>query len=348
MPRIKQSEPSRYIRTSWMLSARATLKFADFSMIRFFNVDEANELAERVRRRNVFARHSWENNFYIQRVKSLGNHTVIEVFRQGDPKAIGEKAEQIASSLEKITVLSSTVAVDKEHLQRKLGISTKPGTVTNFMISPGFRFLRSRARSAQTVQGVTIDERFRNRFSRCGFAALADYVLSRREMANRVSRSLDWLFDSRVEPRREASVIKTSIALETLLIFTESESLAQTLAERSAFMLSSDPSKRHQISRIIKRFYDARSGVVHGSHKKAKRLTPALLETVDRLVILLCLIIASNWRLWPSAEVLREWCESQRWGQPSKDVKIPFPNFYLRNALVLGHKELEPIRLATG
>jgi hypothetical protein len=155
-----------------MLSAHVTLKFADFSTIRFFSADEANKLAERVRKRNVFARHSWENNFYIQRVKSLGDHSVIEVFRDGDPNVIGDKAEQIANSLERITILSSTIAVDKEQLQRKLGISTRPGTVTDFMISSGFRFLRSRARTAHTIQGLTIDERYRNRFLRCGFARL--------------------------------------------------------------------------------------------------------------------------------------------------------------------------------
>jgi hypothetical protein len=129
------------------------------------------------------------------------------------------------------------------------------------------------------------------------------------------------------------------------LIFSESESLAQTLSERVAFMMTSDPSKRYQISRIIKRFYDARSGVVHGSHKKLRRLTPALLEAVDRLEILLCLIISSNSQLWPTVSGLHEWCESQRWGGPSKDVKIPFPSSYLKNALALGQKELEPVRL---
>ena len=88
---VGQPEPSRYIRTTGMLSARAILKFADLSRIRFFSVREADELAAQVRKRNVFARHSWENNFYLQRVKALADHTVIEVFRQGDPKDIGEK-----------------------------------------------------------------------------------------------------------------------------------------------------------------------------------------------------------------------------------------------------------------
>ena len=225
---VGQPEPSRYIRTTGMLSARAVLKFADLSRIRFFSAREADELAEQVRKRNVFARHSWENNFYLQRVKALADHTVIEVFRQGDPKDIGEKTEQVATTLERITVLSSSIALDRSQLQRKLGINARPSSETNFMISPGFRFLRSRARPAPAAQGVLIDERFCKRFSRCGFNTLPDYMQSRTDLAKRVSRSLDWLFDSRTEPRLEAAVVKTSIALESLLIFSESESLAQS------------------------------------------------------------------------------------------------------------------------
>jgi hypothetical protein len=135
--------------------------------------------------------------------------------------------------------------------------------------------------------------------------------------------------------------LQTSIALESLLILSESESLAQTLSERAAFILSPEPGRRQHISRILKRFYDARSGVVHGSQKKAKKLTPSLLETVDRLTILLRLVIAANAKVWPSSNALREWCETQRWGAPSNEIKIPFPDLYLRNALLSGQKELE-------
>lgn len=338
---IGKPEPSRYIRTTWMISAQTVLKFADLSKIRFFSVDEADKLAEQMLKRNVFARHSRENNFYIQRARELANHTVIEVFRPGDPKSMGDEAEKVASILEKLTVLSSTLVLSKNDLQHKLGISLKPRTETFLIISPSFRFLRSRAHPTPVVQGVCIDETFCNRFSRCGFDALADYIHSKSDMANRVMSSLEWLFESRVEPRLPASVVKTSIALESLLIFSESESLAQSLSERTAFILSIDPARRQQISRILKRFYDARSGVVHGSQKKAKKLTPSLLETVDRLVVLLCLVITANSKLWPTTEALREWCETQRWGEPSSELKIPFPDIYLKNALALGQKELE-------
>ena len=339
---LKQQEPSRYIRTAWMLSAHTALKFSDGSEIRLLTEDEADLLAEQLQKRKVFARHSWENSFYVQRARALAGHTVIEVFRPGDPNEMAEEAEQIARTLERITVVSSTLALSKNQMQSKLGISAGSQTEIDLIVGPMFRLLRSRKRPAPVVQGIAVDKQFSARFSRCGFFGLVDYVQSRANMTSRVLRSVNWLFDSRIEPRLEASVVKTSIALESLLIFSESESLAQSLSERAAFILSSDPSRRQQISRTIKTFYDARSGIVHGSQKKAKRLTPSLLEAVDRLVVLLYLILASNADLWPSAEALRGWCETQRWGEPSSAVKIPFPEAYLRNAIRLSQKGSEP------
>jgi hypothetical protein len=125
------------------------------------------------------------------------------------------------------------------------------------------------------------------------------------------------------------------------LIFTESESLAQSLSERAAFILSANPARRKLISKILKRFYEVRSGVVHGSQKKAKKLTPTLLETVDRIMLLLTLVISANSKVWMDTDGLREWCETQRWGEPSIEIIVPFPDTYLKNVLAVASSELE-------
>ncbi|MGA2489911.1 MAG: hypothetical protein ABSF99_06935 [Anaerolineales bacterium] len=329
---------SHYIRTSWMLSAEINLKASEFCEIRRFSAQEADKLAAQVNKRNVFARHSRENNFYVQRARELGDRSVIEIILPGDPKDITNEAEQIASILEKIAVLSSTIALNKDDLQRRLGISSTLRTDFDFVFSPNFYYLRSKSRKAPVCKGIIIDNRFCNRFFHCGFNVLVDYARSNTSIATRVFQSIDWLFDSRIEPRLHASIVKSSIALESLLIFSESESLANSLSERSAFILSSDPDKRQQISKIIKNFYDARSGVVHGGQKRSKKFTPELLESIDRLAIMSCLVIAANSTLWSTTEALREWCENQRWGEPSRDINIPFPDLYLRNAINLSQQ----------
>jgi hypothetical protein len=336
----KAIELSRYFRTTWMFNAQTELKIGGESFIRFLGTQETAELANQVRKRNVFARHSWENNFYLKRIQDLGEHTVIEFYLPGDPAEIGDVAQETADFLEKLVSLSSIIALSKIDLQRRLGISAKLRTEMEFIIGPQFRFLRSRTKSSRLAKGIVIDRQFAKRFARCGFDKLTNYVMANSGLSERVLKSLNWLFESRLKPRLASSVVKTAIALESLFIFSESESLAQTLSERMAFVLSTDPRMRQQISRVLKRFYDARSGVVHGSQKKAKNLTPSLLETVDRLSVLSYLVIAANSHLWPSLENFREWCESQRWGAPSSELKSPFPRLYLQNALRLIGKDI--------
>jgi hypothetical protein len=337
---LERSAPSRYMRTTWMLSAQTELEVSNFLRIRTLTKDEARLLAESIRKRNVFARHSWENNFYLQRLDELSDRTIIEVFLPGDPRDIAEEAGDAADLLEKIAVLSTTLAMTKEDLQRKLGVGTRLSSEVDFAYDTQLRFLRSRSRATPDVQGVQIDQRFCRRFFKCGFQHLVERHSSYNNLDRRVLASLDWLYEARLEPRLQASIVKTAVALESLLIFSESESLARSLSERAAFILSPSPDTRRKVSDIVKRFYEARSGVVHGSRKKARKLTPALAESVDRLSVLLCLVIRTNSELWPSDDALREWCEDQRWGKPSTDVHIPFARTYMNNALALGRKNV--------
>ena len=103
---------SRYVRTTWMLNAQCNLELSAFkARVRFLSDQEAAGLAETARRRNVFARHSWENNFYIQQIFKLSNKTVIEVLRPGDPDDMLSDAQTVAGLLERLAVLSSTFAL---------------------------------------------------------------------------------------------------------------------------------------------------------------------------------------------------------------------------------------------
>ena len=333
MLNIAPTISSRYLRTTSQINATTTLEFPDASKVRFFEEVEAEKFAAEVRKRNVFARHSNENDFYLKQVGELKNRTVIEVSLPGDPNEMSEKAEQIAGVIENLVIMSTILVLPKKDLLRKLGIDASRTSEIDFVHSNPLQFIRSRSRRTSDPSGLHLDERFCNRFRRCGFFDLFVYHENTSNLAGRVRTSADWLIESRRETKPSASVVKTAIALETLLIFSDSESLARTLSERAAFILSSYPPTRHQVSRIIKLFYGMRSKVVHGSQKQSQSLKPSFLEGVDRIVLLLYLIIAANSDVWPNEEALRVWCEDQRWGSPSSDIKIPFPAIYLNNAL---------------
>jgi hypothetical protein len=331
----------QYLRTTQLLKAETELNISESTKIRYFHHLEAAKFAETMRKSNMVARLGGLNNPYLTKSAELSNQTVIETYQVASPDKMLETGEHIALLIEKLAILSTTFVTLKKVLLRKLGISVNTSAEINFAVTNKFKTIRSRYKRAPSIEGIIINEQFCSRFIKCGFIELFEYLQSKGGLHDRVLTSANWLLESRREAEPKASVVKTAIALESLLIFTESESLARTLSERSAFILSSCPKVRHQISRIILRFYEVRSGIVHGSQKKAKKLTPTLTECVDRLTLLLHLIMASNNNIWSSVESLRLWCEEQRWGKPTSDVKFPLSNIYLKNALSLVTEEMK-------
>lgn len=155
------------------------------------------------------------------------------------------------------------------------------------------------------------------------------------KISSRVKAAINWLIESRQDVTLSAAIVKTSIALESLLIFDKSEPLSKSLSERAAFLLSPDANVRKNISKIIKQFYNERSKVVHGS---SSSVHINMIESVDRLIVLLCLIISNNKNQFRNQEKIQNWCEDIKWGQQKFDIILPFSNTYLKNALKLFYK----------
>lgn len=325
---------TRHLQTTHLFHAEESLILPEHTTIRYCSADEALELATSARKRNVFARHSWESNFYVQKLESLGGTTLIETLRPGDPDDILSEARIAADVAEKVSLLSTVLVTPRRSLLRQVGNDLLRGSKLDIAISPQFRYLRTKSGRRIEKRGVNIDKKFKNRFNRCGIPGLFSLCTAKAGLSSRLRSAVGWLAESRQDSYLPAALVKTSIALETLLIFSESESLARSLSERTAFILSSDSLTRQRISSIVKTFYDARSGVVHGSEKKAKKLTPNLLEAMDRLIALMCVTIAANTALWTAKEDIQEWCERERWGSPSRLVRR-WSLKYLSNAILL-------------
>jgi len=339
MMQLLRMPGSRYLRcTSMLAQAGAALCLPDGCVVRSFPAREASDLQALLRKRNVFARHSWENNFYLKRVGLLAGRTVIEVPADGDPNDVMEQAAAQTDLLEMLAVLCATFATSRPELHRRLGIVARPAGEIDFIHSWDLRYIRSHDRSPRTVEGIPVDGRFVGRFGRVGFPGLYDFCCKPIALAPRIRTCLNWLYESRKEINPQAAIVKSVVALETLLISSESEPLARTLSERVAFMLASDPQEREQLCRIIKHIYSIRSGVVHGGRKKMANFSERNLESLDRLVLLACLTVAANENLWPSMESLCKWCETERWSAPSLQAACPFPRAYLKRALSLGEK----------
>jgi hypothetical protein len=321
---------SRYLRVIPYLYSKSIFELSPNVSILFINKFENETLLDKVKKRNVFARHSWENNFYVERLSHFCEKTVISIVKSGTPQDIQALACELSEYVEHILIVATIFSLDRESLQRKY-FSTISSDY-DFAYSQDMKFLKSRTLSKKREQ-IFIDDSFIKRFEKLGFKNVFDYFNEPNELAERIKKSVNWLYESRVEKNLNAAIVKTSIALESLLIFSDSESLSKSLSERTAFLLTNEPKVRSIISKIVIEFYNARSGIVHGGKKRIKSINRNVIESMDRLIALMIILICSNKQIWNTNESLRLWCENQRWGMSYENINTCFSKNYLSNAI---------------
>ncbi len=149
--------------------------------------------------------------------------------------------------------------------------------------------------------------------------------------SSRLRAALDWLVQSRTDPAIESALVKTSTALESLLVIGR-EPPTRVLQERSAYVLSDEPSMRQELGKAAGRFYGLRGTIVHGKNPNKTPEVEGALEFGDRLVVLLALVLARQARTWSSASDVQNFCDQARWGHWAPCVR-PWPQTHLRSML---------------
>jgi len=328
---------STFYKTSWYFDALKTLELPNETKIKYFGKQNANDLKAVIRSRNVFTRHSWENNYYLNQVDKLGDQTIVEVILSGEPKDTIDFTSHVADSAEKVVLLSTIFTQKKEKFSKLLGITELKENEIKFIVDSDFKYLRSKSKNLKNISKIIINDNLIKRFNKNGFPELFKYCTSNQHLSNRINQSIRWLLESRLETSVFSSVVKTSIALESLLVFNQSEPLAKVLSERCAFLLSPNVEKREEISSIIKKFYNFRSGIVHGGKKRMKNLSIDIIDSVDRLLVMVYLILSNN-KLWQTEESIENWCNKEKWRSPSENVIFPYSRNYFNQALKLANK----------
>ena len=325
---------SRFIHTSWMLDVRRPLAISSVgATVRFLDTHEASQLEDHVLQRNVFSRHSYERDFYLQRIREFADRSVIEVELPGDPKTVVDQARTVAAAVEATCIASTALYLSRRSFHTSLGITAHRKDVLDFTIGPSFRNLSASSRREAKVRGITVDKTFVARFYRAGLGQLIPEALKLSAAGRRLNQALSWLQESRLEHSFGAAVVKVAIGYEAVLGGNETEPLRRTLSERTAFLLSDDPELREALSNVMKFFYDARSQVVHGgTRKKSKLASVEQLEAAERVLLLLLVTIASNTELLQSETAVQDWVEHQRWGI-DRTIARPFRPGDLKRAL---------------
>lgn len=330
-----------YMRTTSLFRVSTPVVFDDGTRIRHYTREQSDALYELLRKRNVFARHRQERDSYSPRATAFADKAVIEVVRNGSPDHVRAEVTLASDVAEQVALLAASLVVPRQKMLSQLGIGGRPSETVELLRGPGLAVLRTKTSPIPAGGGVHVDTALAKRVKATGLSQLYTASCGAGDLPKRLATALGWLFESRCEPRLGAAIVKTAIAMESLLIFTESESLARSLSERMAFLLSADAAERRRVATLVKRFYDARSGVVHGSRKKRSLASPELLDGIDRLLVLALAVVATGATRWATGADLSEWCEAERWGAPQSIVR-PFQKKYVRGALALCERDAKP------
>ncbi len=321
-----------FVRTTrWLNSAGVTLQIGVNCRIRQWSGRDAETFREAVRARNVFSRHAGPRDFYFQRATELLDQTVIEVYGGGESPStmLGSHAELAEGIALASFVLHGS---RREFFRRLVGTSEKYLDLYLVRSGPKPRVTSNSAR-VKPATGLQLDARSVSRYQKLGFQGLYELAIGTTELSGRIRSAVRWLVQSRTDPSVESALVKTSTALESLLVVGR-EPPTRALQERSAYLLTEDPTIRARVAKASSRFYDFRGSIVHGKKEAKQSDIESALEFGDRLVVLSALVLARQagaWK-WKSAADLQVFCDGARWGR-SQPCLRPWPRSHLRNLL---------------
>ena len=322
---------SRYIKIIPYLNVVKPLQLSDDISISYLSTNDIDNLLIKLKKKKIYTRHSWENDFYVKRLKSFSEKSIVSIVGAGTPNEISSNSRDISNFIENILIVSTIFSIKRNELHSKLSAINSEINY-DFSYSQDFRYLKSKTLTKKS-DFIAIDDSFIKKFERIGFPILFNSYFEKSEIVTRIKKSINWLYQSRIEQNLNAAIVKSAIALESLLIFSDSESLSKSLSERTAFILTSNPIVRSKLSKIVNEYYNARSAIVHGGRKKVKSISENIIESMDRLLTLMYLMICTNLNRWKSDDDLRDWCEQQKWGEEYNNINVQFAKYYLSNAI---------------
>jgi hypothetical protein len=140
------------------------------------------------------------------------------------------------------------------------------------------------------------------------------------EFPARLVSGFRWLGQATKPDALAARFAKTAFALESFIGGEATDEnlstrgITATLAERAAFLVSSDSKARLQVDRDIRRHYAKRSGIAHG---RASMVTPEDFEEFGLLVRELGWCLLERQSSFTSIDDLQEWVIQQRYSGPA-------------------------------
>jgi hypothetical protein len=127
------------------------------------------------------------------------------------------------------------------------------------------------------------------------------------EIENKLINAITWAGKANVEVNENTKFLYYVISLESLLLNSGTHSISSTFAERLAFLLGQNPTRRKNINSLAKRIYQIRNKIVHEgipeSYDDLIEMLPIAhkycIRAIDTIRIL---IIKKNWENFSDLE----------------------------------------------
>ena len=226
----RKREGTTYLRTLPYFDARESVRLTDTINVSRISSSEAQRLAKFVRSNHVFSRIG-NHRTYLERAESLAGETVLHM-RAHEVVSADDMRER-ADLAVRCLLLARTLAGERGGQVRSLTGAGHGGF--DLHISPyeyGVQ-LRSNSEGRPRTSGLRLGGVDSRRISRLGIGEFYEFLVEGSKLAASASRGLDWLWQSRFERDVRAAAVKTSTALESILVFGR-ERPTQMIRERRA------------------------------------------------------------------------------------------------------------------
>jgi len=165
---------------------------------------------------------------------------------------------------------------------------------------------------------------------RIGLSKIGNILLKepnqRSPLERRLVNSIVWISKATQDPFDEDKFLSLCISMESLLCRDEKEAVAKTMAERLAFLLSTDPEKRRNIYKKGRKIYNIRSRLAHeGKPEKDEDVSnhlPYASHYAEASTLNLLQLMTE--KEWTTFEQFAEWIEELKFG--SKIEEEPSTN----------------------
>lgn len=292
----------------------------DVVRVRRIAAAEVDTLVRNREKADGFVRARQDRDFYTPRLKSLAGSTVVDVRLKGKPDTVRSELLRLAQNAEHALIVGAWIHLGWKKLRNHLADPVLRGG-SELVVGPGWKMRSSRLAGRQP-NPLRVTDAFVTRSATQPVWLFARSACETTGWRVRLETSLRWLAEAAKDQNRVSAVVKLCTAFESLLTGGR-EGVTRALSERSAFLLSTEPSRRAATSTAVKRIYDLRSASVHGSSGSEETVAAEWLNAACRLVLAVAGVICANLGRWNHHGGLVQWVEQARWGVTSPELSRP-------------------------